>query len=71
MNKFEIGQRVVVARDEHGGTDTELLGETGVVETVFRIGTVNPSYSVLIDPEFELSHGFGGLHFEEIELEAL
>lgn len=68
MNKFEIGQRVKVIAAGDGSLNTDLLGETGVVEDVFR--TVG-GYSVLIDPEYSLSHGYGGLYFEDHELEAL
>ncbi|ATN92807.1 hypothetical protein QGX11_gp044 [Pseudomonas phage PPSC2] len=71
MSKFKIGQRVVVARDESGGADTELLGETGVIDAIYEHGENYTSYSVKIDPEFELSHSYDGLHFEETELEKI
>lgn len=70
MNKFEIGARVKVVADEEGGTNTDLLGETGVVESVFR-HTDSVSYGVCIDPEFAESHAYGSLHFDEIELGAI
>lgn len=68
MNKFEVGQRVRVVCAEDGSTDTELLGETGVVEELF---TIVGGCSVLMDPEFALSRSHGGLYFADHELEAL
>lgn len=68
MNKFEIGQRVRVVAAGDGSQDTDLLGETGVIEDIFH--TVS-GYSVQMDPEFEMSAGFGGLYFEDHELEAV
>lgn len=71
MNKFELGQRVKVVANEYGEADTDLLGETGVIESVFNHGTDDASYGVFIDPEFPESHKYGALHFEGVELELI
>lgn len=68
---MKIGDRVKVVANELGEADTDLLGETGVIESVFDHGADDASYGVIIDPEFPESHAYGALHFEGVELELI